>query len=106
MSRGLKIPRIAVVPSAKGENRCDHDNRTYGDNGGVNTMQAFHGFDKNVADARWDMDIGLNEIFFIVLSKLWRPEQGKVDSRYTLQIPCPNLYLALRDSGCSPLINC
>jgi hypothetical protein len=44
-------------------------------------MQALHGFDESVADARWDVDIDLQEIFFMVLSKLWRPEPGKVDSK-------------------------
>jgi hypothetical protein len=96
-----------VVASAKGENCCDHDDGTYGVDGGANTMQARLGFDESVADARWDVDIGLQEIFFMVLSKLWRPERGKVNSK----VYSPNSFAlastrTIETAPCSSLIKC
>jgi 2EXR family/KH domain len=81
------IPAIAIVNSGKGELCCDHDDDIYGVNGGVDTLQALHGFDPSVTlhNHRYGGCPGLKEVFIVVKSKLWQYKQGEVDSSVTLR---------------------
>jgi hypothetical protein len=81
------IPAIVIVNSSKGESCCNHDNQTYGVNGGVDTLQALHGFDPSVTthDFRYGGCPGLKEVFIVVKSKLWLHKQGEIDQSVTLR---------------------
>lgn len=81
------IPAIAIVSSGKGETCCDHDDGIHGVNGGVNTLQALHGFDPSVTlhDYRYGGCPGLKEVFVVVKSKLWLHKQGEINSSMTLR---------------------
>jgi hypothetical protein len=81
------IPAIAIVNSGKGESCCDHDDYTYGVEGGVDTLQALHGFDSSetVHDFRYGGCPGLREVFVVVKSKLWPYKQGEIDASMTVR---------------------
>jgi len=81
------IPAIAIFGSGKGETCCDHDDEAYGVDGGVDTMQALHGFDpsETLHDSRYGGCPGLKEVFIIVKSKLWLLKQGMIDDSITLR---------------------
>jgi hypothetical protein len=81
------IPAIAIVNSSKGESCCDHDDYTYGVEGGVDTLQALHGFDSSetVHDFRYGGCPGLREVYVVVKSKLWPYKQGEIDASMTVR---------------------
>jgi len=79
------ILAIAIVNSSRGVACCDHDDLTYGVQGGVDTLQALHGFDPSVTihDFRYGGCLGLKEVFIVVKSKLWPYKQGEIDQSVT-----------------------
>jgi hypothetical protein len=81
------IPAIAILNSGKGESCCDHDDGAYGVDGGVDTLQALHGFDRNetIHDYRYGGCPGLKEVFVVVKSKLWPPSQAQIDNSVALR---------------------
>jgi hypothetical protein len=81
------IPAIAIFASGKGETCCDHDDEAYGVDGGVDTMQALHGFDpsETLHESRYGGCPGLKEVFVIVKSKLLQLKQGEIDNSVTLR---------------------
>lgn len=64
------IAKIAVDCSRKGEMCCDLDDDAYWIDGGIDTMQALHGFDESIS-SDFQVNIGLKEVYFVVKSKLW-----------------------------------
>jgi hypothetical protein len=99
------IPAIAIVSSGKGETCCDHDDTTYGVNGGVDTLQPLHGFDQSVTthDSRYGGCPGLQEVFIVVKSKLWPLKQGEIHDAVTLR-PATNEGLTKGQIGFKALL--
>lgn len=81
------IPAIAIVCSGKGEECCDHDDPTYGVDGGVGTLQALHGVDpsRTLHNYRYGGCPGPKEVFIVVKSKLWPRGQGEIDDTVDLR---------------------
>ncbi|PVH77625.1 hypothetical protein DL98DRAFT_591053 [Cadophora sp. DSE1049] len=77
----VPIPRVAVLCSARGEHCCDHDDAADGVRGGVQIMHALHGFEKAVTNHNWRYGgcTGLEEVHFIVKSRLWQRGAGEID---------------------------
>jgi hypothetical protein len=81
------IPAIAIVNSSKNETCCDLDDPTYGVDGGVDSLQALHGFDpsKTLHDSRYGGCPGLKEVLVVVKSRLWLRKQGEINNSVTLR---------------------
>jgi hypothetical protein len=81
------IPAIAIVNSGKGETCCDHDDEACGVDGGVDTLQALHGFDpsETLHNSRYGGCPGLKEVFVVVKSKLWPRKHGEIDYSVTFR---------------------
>lgn len=82
-NRQETIERVAINMHGKIENCCDHDDWDFDIEGGIDTMQALHGFDPEVTsnDSRFAGCPGLEEVTFVVNSKLWAREQGQIDDK-------------------------
>ncbi|KAE8442750.1 hypothetical protein EG329_002890 [Mollisiaceae sp. DMI_Dod_QoI] len=80
------VQRIAIHMSGKIEQCCDHDDQTYGVDGGVDTMQALHGFDPEVTthSHRFVGVPGLKEVMFVVKSRIWPHGPEEIDDKCIL----------------------
>lgn len=77
----VDIPKVAINCSTKMEHCTDnYDDGLYYVDGGIDVMQALHGFDDSVCRGHrgWDMKVGLTDVYFVIKSNLWRTEVGKM----------------------------
>lgn len=78
------IPRVAITLSCRAKCTCDYDEPTYGANTDIRTMQALHGlFPPIIRESnmdRWPGCLGLEEVYWVVPSNLWRRDQGTIDA--------------------------
>ncbi|KAF8848696.1 hypothetical protein BDZ45DRAFT_262228 [Acephala macrosclerotiorum] len=83
---GQPIKRVAIHMSGQIEQCCDMDDYVYGIDGGVDTMQALHGFDPEATawDTRYGGCTGLKEVTFVVPTKLWPRKQGEINDKCIL----------------------
>lgn len=76
----VDIPKIAINCSTTMEHCTeDFDDDIYYVEGGIDMMQALHGFDRSVCrQSGWDVNISLTDVYFVIKSNLWRPEASKM----------------------------
>lgn len=78
------IPRVAITRSCRAKCTCDDDDPTYGADTDIRTMQALHGlfppFIREKDMDRWPGCPGLEEVYWVVPSNLWRRAQGTIDA--------------------------